>query len=417
MIIFSKFDKAVLPMVSPKTCMRSKSRKPRVPSQSFEAQVEPSVLVWARESAGRTIDKVALKLDVDEHLIKNWESGNEKPTFNQLRILSYYYKRPISAFLLSEPPKEPLLHDFRELPGEKKVSLQPKTRFAMRRARRLQSLAVELKGEIHNDKFNKILDMNDVDPESFANNVRNALGIDILKQSEWKKDIDALNKWVKTIEALDILVLQLSMPIEDARAFSFTDGGIPVIAINTQDAINARIFSLFHELGHVLLNKGGVCDLSIDWENIHGGSIPVKDLEVFCNHFAGAILVPKKDLLNHALVIGKTKQDQWSNRSLGTLANDFKVSREVVLRRLLIFDIVSEEFYKDKRAEWRNKPSKKPGGGGQDIAKLCIQRNGSPFVSLILESFRNKNITKSDVADYLDINLKHLPNVERALGS
>lgn len=52
-------------------------------------------------------------------------------------------------------------------------------------------------------------------------------------------------------------------------------------------------------------------------------------------------------------------------------------------------------------------------GGGPPPPRKCIQENGVPFVSLVLESYAKEKITYSDVADYLGIRLKHLPKVER----
>ena len=45
------------------------------------------------------------------------------------------------------------------------------------------------------------------------------------------------------------------MPIEDARGFSLTEVEPFVIVVNESDAPNAKIFTLFHEYGHILLNQ------------------------------------------------------------------------------------------------------------------------------------------------------------------
>ncbi len=91
-------------------------------SKSFNVSVEPTVLVWARESIGMTIDEVAKKIkDTTAKTVKNWEKGKEKPTFAQIERLSFIYKRPLSAFLLSAPPIEPPFPtDFRTLSTNKK---------------------------------------------------------------------------------------------------------------------------------------------------------------------------------------------------------------------------------------------------------------------------------------------------------
>ena len=113
-----------------------------MPRKSFEVQVEPTVMKWARESAGRAIEDVATRLGVDEALIDSWESGKKNPTITQVRTLAKYYQRPNDVFLLSKPPAEPQLPpDFRNLSNGKKLPFDAETMFALRKARRLQVIA------------------------------------------------------------------------------------------------------------------------------------------------------------------------------------------------------------------------------------------------------------------------------------
>ena len=141
-------------------------------------------------------------------------------------------------------------------------------------------------------------------------------------------------------------------------------------------------------------------------------------MEMFCNRFAGAVLVPRDELLGHDNVRRAGRPNEWSNGTLGRLANEFKVSREVVLRRLLIFERATRRFYQGRHEEWEaeaREMQERRRGGRRDPPRECIQRNGTPFTSLVLESYRSDRITCSDVADYLNIRLKHLPKVERLL--
>jgi hypothetical protein len=43
---------------------------------------------------------------------------------------------------------------------------------------------------------------------------------------------------------------------------------------------------------------------------------------------------------------------EWSDIVLGRVARDFKVSQEVILRRLVILNLATGSFYKRKREEW-----------------------------------------------------------------
>ena len=394
--------------------------------QSMEVSVNPKVLIWARKSNGKKIEDVAKRVSVKEDIVKRWESGEKKPTLIQIKKLSKYYKRSLAVFFLPEPPEEPSIpKDFRSLPGEDQLEISTKTRLAMRRARRLQSIAKELNEKLvrNIDEYKGKFKISD-DPEELSKKIREILKIPIEMQYDWNSENDALNTWKKSIEELGILVFQTSIPIEDARAFSITDDGVPVIVLNTKDIIKARIFSLLHELGHILLEKGGICDLSKGglWE-INKQKIPsseVKNIEIFCNHLAGATLVPKNELLNQNIVINKGIGDEWSPQDLGRLAKRFWVSREVILRRLVIFNRASKNYYKQKHDEWEKKNLKrlgKGGGGARNIPKECIQKNGKPFVSLVLESYRKERITSSDVSDYLNIRMKYLTKVEQLIGA
>ena len=61
----------------------------------------PKMIKWAREDAGFTLDELPKYLKNAE----KWESGEEKPTWADLRNLAKKYKRPSFFYLLSEPPK------------------------------------------------------------------------------------------------------------------------------------------------------------------------------------------------------------------------------------------------------------------------------------------------------------------------
>ena len=115
-------------------------------SRSISIPVKPAVLIWARESMGRTVKEAAAILGESEELVMQWEAGQKQPTLHQVKALARFYKRPLAAFFLPSPPQElSLPHDFRTLPDENEIPLSPKTRLAMRQARRLQSIASELK--------------------------------------------------------------------------------------------------------------------------------------------------------------------------------------------------------------------------------------------------------------------------------
>ena len=390
--------------------IKSASENPMgVPRRPQEAAVEPRLLVWARESAGKDVEEVAEKLRVSRETVERWESGRERPGLAQLeRLAESVYKRPLAVFFLPEPPTEPPLpRDFRILPSGKKLPLSPRTRLAIRQAQRIRRLTRDMSEDLGHDIAVSVGEAHLSDkPETAAAEARRTLGVDDHVQSAWQDDDEALRAWTKAVEKRGVLVFQLSFPMEDARGFSLVDREPPAIVLNRRDSPRGRVFSLLHEYCHLLLNDGGICRMD-EREYRHDED----RVEKFCNRFAAEVLVPRAFLLGHPLVSPRSTPGDWREDVLAKLASHFKVSKEVALRRLLTFGLTTQRFYEEKREEWKKKV-RKP-GGRQNSPKRCVQERGVPFVSLVLESQRRDRITYSDIADYLGIRLKHLPKIEK----
>lgn len=384
--------------------------------KSLEVSIEPKILSWARESIGRGIQEVAKRMNVSENTVNSWELGEKKPTLLQLeKLAKTIYKRPLAAFFLSTPPIDPSLPaDYRVLPTDKRLPFSAKTRLAIRRARRLQSLATELMENL-NKGVSKVgaVKLSD-NPEDAAAKIRQESQIGIDKQSKWKNSNEAFNMWKRFLEDRRILIFQMSLPLEDAiRGFSLADGKIPTIVLNIKDSMNGRIFSLFHEYAHLLLNESGVCNME-EQDNLPKD----KAIEKFCNHFSGAFLVPKDDLLNHSAAKSIKQYANISDEILENIANDFKVSREVILLRMVAFGLVPKDVYKQKHEEWEGKRKEIP--GEVRIYKIsqpkkCIRENGVPFVSLVMEAHNKGAITYRDVSDYLGVRTRHLTKIEQLI--
>lgn len=257
--------------------------------------VNPSVMKWARESIGLTIPEVSRGLNIGESTVAEWETGQKKPTLNTLKKLALLYKRPLAVFFLPTPPHEPPLPtDYRVLPEDKRRVLTKQALLAIRRARYLQSVATELLKEESTGGILPSLEkvsLND-DPELVAERERIRLGISVVDQQRFRSVYDAFGKWREALENQRILVLQSRLSVEEARGFSLIDNLIPVISVNISDSIRARVFTLFHEYAHILTKVSGICTP----ESISPYDTHTQLIERFCNHFAGAFLVPKNAL-------------------------------------------------------------------------------------------------------------------------
>jgi Zn-dependent peptidase ImmA (M78 family) len=226
------------------------------------------------------------------------------------------------------------------------------------------------------------------------------------RSTSFTKEI-ALEKWIKILENNGILVFQISITKnKEIGGFSLIDENVPVIVLRRSDETSAKIFTLFHELAHLLLREGGICDLE-ESDISH---------EKFCNHFAGAFLVPRDKLLNHSIVKANAKTREWPESFLKDIAWDFKVSQEVILRRLWILGLTTGEYYLKKHKEWKSK-YKKPFGrkDKKTEIKICLQERGKKYTSMVFDAYERRKIDEMRVADYLGVTSDKIPKVKEAI--
>ena len=388
----------------------------------IRAKVRPELLKWGRTSAGFTIEEAAAKAGVKPEQVAAWETPDaDRPTMNQLRTLAKAYKRPISVFYLSKPPRDPgVMHDFRRLPGEVALVYSPALRLEIRAAHQRRDVALSLLEELEQDppRFTSRVALAD-DPEAAAAFARNVLGITYAEQVKWREERKAYNSWRRAIEAVGVLVFQsVGIPTSEMRGFSIAQDVLPVIAVNQKDKPHGRTFSLLHEFTHLLLHESGLCDFDED------ALRPPEEsrVEIFCNRVAGAALVPRDHLLQEPIVAARGDgQHPWSDEELELLARTYGVSREVVLRRLLILNRTTPEFYGAKRREYlaqykRAEEEKRPPENfARNLPQEALSNFGRKFAGLVVETYQQDRIALSDAAQYLGVRAKHLPTVQEMI--
>jgi Zn-dependent peptidase ImmA (M78 family) len=378
-----------------------------------EANPTPSVLIWARESAGLLVGLAAKKATVTSERLAAWESGEQRPTFAQLRKLSEIYKRPLATFYLKEPPRgfQPM-QDFRRAADREIVPNSPELTMQVRKAHDRREWALELLEEIEEQppQIETAIAL-DQHAEAAAEAVRDFLGVSLEQQSAWRADYEALKQWRQLIENAGILTFQApDVEVSEARGFSISDRPLPVAVANIKDAPRGRIFTFVHEVVHILLRDGGICDLHESEDD------EASRIEAFCNRVAGATLFPRAALLATDAVRRHKRGDMtWSDDELAEISRQFGGSREAALVRLLTLGLTSTAFYRQMREEflkrYAEQRQKQKGFALPHVVALASA--GPTFASLVMESFNRERITASDVSDYLGIRLRHLPEVQR----
>jgi len=385
---------------------------------SIPAYVNKALLIWGREDAGLSIEQAAKKVRVKVERLKAWEDGERKPSVAQLKALGRVYRRPIAVFFLANPLAafRPM-HDYRRLAGREEGFESPELHYQVRRAHERRALALELVEVLGESVLPMALRIQLTDDHEAAGRaVRDFLGVTVQQQRAWHDAREAFNEWRAALERNGVLVFQtVNVPVSEARGFSISEQPFPVVAVNRKDALYGRIFTLVHELTHLAVERGGLCDLR------EGGARSADDerVEVFCNAVAAAALMPAQAVLDHTLVRTSTGQRQaWSDEELDTLSRDFRVSSEAALRRLLTLGRTTKAFYEHKRREYLQAPPPDKTRVGR-IARYAdaLSTGGRLFAGLVLRGYYEERITSSDVADALNLGLKHLGHLEQALAA
>jgi Zn-dependent peptidase ImmA (M78 family)/DNA-binding XRE family transcriptional regulator len=380
-----------------------------------EALVEPELLIWARRKAGYlTVEEAAAKANVSAANLTAWEEGRARPSLPQLRKLGKAYRRRIAVFYLPEPPKDfPPIKDYRVIHGAKREAQSPELLAEVREAHERREIALDLLEDAGERAPSFRLKANLAEsPEEVATRIRRALGVTTEEQADWHDGRIGFNAWRFAAERLGVLVTQMTtVARHEARGFSIAETPLPLVAANNEDPYVARSFTLIHELAHVGLHASGLCDLA--------DSVRV---ERFCNHVGGAVLVPPRALLGENVVREHGVEPAWSDRELRRLATTYGVSREVIVRRLLILGRTDEHFYNSKRAEYESErqdriahAEEREWRWGPSPATTAVARAGHFFSRVVLDSYSRGSITASDVAQYLNVRVKHLPSIEKAV--
>ena len=230
----------------------------------MRARVKPELIRWVRRNAGLSVADAARRAGTSEAIVRRWEGGTLQPTVRQLRLLANATKRPLAVFYLAEPPRRfTALRDFRRLPGIPVAAQTPALRLAVRLACERRQLALDLATDL--DGVPPALPIQASVEErvtDVARRIRSLLGITIQEQKRWKNSYAALNGWRQAAQQHGVLVFQArGVKVSEMRGFSVTEEPMPLIVLNTKDAPNGRVFTLLHEFCHLLLRKGGICDL------------------------------------------------------------------------------------------------------------------------------------------------------------
>lgn len=370
--------------------------------------VQPSLLRWARETQGYAVEEVAHRLKRTEAEIEAWEAGTGAPTYAQLEEIAYkIYKRPLAVFFLPAPPPEPPIKEqFRTLPDFEIEQLSADTRYQLRLADAYRCSLRELSDGVNPAErkiFSDISVSERESPHRTAAEIRAYLGVTIAVQVSWKSADEALKAWRNCVENAGVFVFKHAFKQEGISGLCLADEEFPLIYLNNSSTKTRQIFTLFHELAHLLLKVSTIS--KYDQSYVEFLQPKDKRIEQFCNTLAAEILVPLDDFTRQLMRIAAI-----SDKTVETLADRYCVSREAVLRRLLDLKRVSQSYYDKKAREW-NEAIPKGGSGGNYYLTQAVYL-GDSYLRLVFGKLYQGKLSHEQAAEHLGVKTKNLPGLE-----
>ncbi|EOS94742.1 hypothetical protein ETR_12228 [Erwinia tracheiphila PSU-1] len=312
------------------------------------------MLTWARERANLSINYVALKMKKKPDLIENWEADSHPISFAEAQRFADITHVPFGCLYLDKPLEETLPIPDRRTVGSREIDVSLELRDTLNDVMLKIEWYKEYSVESGLDevdligKYNKNTSFN-----ILVNELRSRLDVDIPpKSGKWE---EFLSKLIKEVEKNGILVMKNGVvknnthrpiSVDDFRGFCVADDRAPVIFINNNDAKSAQLFTLIHELAHLMIGESAIVDLNHNSKNRE---------EELCNAVAAEYLVPEN------IIRIKWIDDEIWEDNIYSLANFFRVSRWVIARRALTLGFIKESEYVSYVSRINDKPQ---GGRG-----------------------------------------------------
>lgn len=377
-----------------------------------EAIINPAMMIWARKYAGFIEEYEELLPEYIKKHYKLWENGEKYPTWNQLRQVSNKYNVPTAFFFMEiEPDFDdlPSLINFRKINPNNYKNESPELIKEIRKSEHRREIYLDLLFELDEPipKFEVIEELKS--RKKVVKYIREKLDVSLEEQKSWirknnsldKEHYNFLNKWKELItEKMGILIFETDgLLLEEMRGLCIFHEEIPIILLNGKDTTNGRIFSLFHELTHLLLGESAICENN-----------ELSEEEIFCNAVAGEFLVPADDLSNNAHII--------STDSIIELSHLYGVSTHVILRRLYDTHNISHNEYNSRVETLKEFSTSKSKGSGENYFNNVIKYNSESYCAVVLEAYENGIINSGEFSKFTNLKKKYIPDLhKRVYGS
>jgi Zn-dependent peptidase ImmA (M78 family)/transcriptional regulator with XRE-family HTH domain len=280
-------------------------------------------LISARKMAGLSLEELSEKMKtvagekaVSKQAIHQFEQGKSKPESDTLFALAktlgvdlnYFFREPIVSLGKIEYRKKTKLTKTEE------ISVQEKAKDVLERYFELEDLmnaSLTFKNPLEASQCH-ITNQNDI--ETVAEALR----------EKWNLGTSPIQNVLELLENEGIKVVEISTG-DGFQGFYANANNQTVVVLNQNDDTVRKRFTALHELGHTILTFADGFDV-----------------EKGCHSFAGAMLFPKKQVIQAF----SEKRKKISLAELIQLKTHFGISIQAILARLKNLGIINDATYK-----------------------------------------------------------------------
>jgi Zn-dependent peptidase ImmA (M78 family) len=346
----------------------------------------PSILSNVLRARSLTPNQLSRRLKIEPTELERELGREPEPRQGILNRIAKELAIPSFAFFMERTPSlHDVIPDFRS-PNAAPTAKTKETVQSIQFAEGVQKALKQTGGNVDLPRFNV---SSNVEVDRFALLARRYFDITVEDQAQ-SKDARAFYLICrKKIEDRGIIVLHDSFPEQDGSGFCLSHDGHPIIVVNTRRQTKGRrLFTLIHELAHVLMRKSGISD----------PFIRKNATERICNRFAGSFLVPQAfigELLRGPLTDQPDDEDvKWASRRL-------KISQEATVFRLEQLGLFRAGSYDRWRAlvdgrnpDYFEKRGGPPGNEPPPQEKIKLARYGFCFARAFDKLLREGLITE-----------------------
>lgn len=385
-------------------------------------KVNPKILIWARETAGLSLEEAAKKLGIKDaygmiasERLNALEIGENEPSRPLLLKMVKYYKRPLLTFYMESPPRKgDRGQDFRTLPRDYSKTEDYLIDTLIRKVIARQSM---IRAALEDEEDIVTLDFIgstriEYGIESILNIIHKILKFDLRDFRSKSNPFKAFEYLRGQVEDAGIFVLLIgdlgsyhtAIDVRTFRGFAVADNLAPFIIINDNDSYAAWSFTLIHELVHLLLGHTGISG--------QGSEISI---ERFCNQVASELLLPSEELnqnfndnlLSLEEMVKRISECAW-NRNISCSMVAYKLHQlgKIEYNFWMSLNDVFREMWMNERKKIREKSRETEGGPRYYVVRK--HRLGTPLIELVQSMLAARTLSTSKASFVLGVKAKNV---------